>query len=59
MNTIYVLLMIWSTSTSQGGVAVLHQEFNSLEACEAARKEMAKAHYSYAAALRAQGCFKK
>lgn len=62
MNTVYVLLMIWSTGSSYGGPGVVQQEFNSLAACEAARQAMAKAHdesgYGHLV-LRAHGCFKK
>lgn len=59
MSGIYVLLMIWATSSNYGGVAVVQQEFSSFEACEIARKEMAKAHDGHNANLRAQGCFRK
>jgi hypothetical protein len=59
MQTIYVLLMIWATSSTYGGVGVVQQEFSSLEACQAARVALASAHDGSNAVLRAQGCFKK
>jgi hypothetical protein len=59
MSGIYVLLMVWSTSASNGGVGIVQQEFNSRETCEIARAAMANAHTSYSSVLRAQGCFKK
>lgn len=59
MSGVYVLLMIWSTSTSYGGIGVVQQEFTSLERCEAARIALVKAHERYSTELRAQGCFKR
>ena len=59
MQTIYVLIMVFSTSASNGGVTTLTQEFNSRESCEYAMAETAKAHRPYVSELRAQGCFKK
>jgi hypothetical protein len=58
-TTIFVLLMIWSTSASYGGIAVVQQEFSSREACEAVRAELAKAHNGTTRVLGVQGCFKK
>lgn len=59
MTIIYVLLMVWSTATHHGGIGVVQQEFNSLEACEAARVALEKAHTAPHRVLGAQGCFKK
>lgn len=59
MNSIYVLLMLWATSSSYGGVTIVNQEFSSLRACEDARVVLAGAHDGRTASLRAQGCFKK
>lgn len=59
MNTVYILLMIWATSSNYGGVAVVQQEFSSFRACETARIELATAHDGITATLRSQGCFKK
>lgn len=59
---IYVLIMIWATGHSYGGVGTVTQEFNSYENCEAARSVLQKAHdagWSERAVLRAQGYFKK
>jgi hypothetical protein len=61
MNTIFVLLMIFSPDDHRGGGVVIQQEFSSYENCQAARKHMAAAHKgTYGLfVLRAQGCFKK
>lgn len=59
MQTIYVLLMIFSTSSHHGGVGVVHQEFTSWQSCESARIAMAKAHRGDNAVLLAHGCFAK
>lgn len=59
MSGIYVLMMVWATGSSYGGVFVVNQEFSSYEYCEKARVVMAKAHNPYNSELRAQGCFKK
>jgi hypothetical protein len=57
---IFVLLMVWATGSSHGGVFVVQQEFNSRETCELARVALAAAHAENGSAtLRAQGCFKK
>lgn len=56
---IYVLIMVWSTSASSGGVTTLAQEFSSKETCEVARAELVKTHDSERAIVRAHGCFKK
>ena len=59
-STIFVLLMLWDGGLSRGGVAVVQQEFNSRESCEAARVHLLKAHEStIGPRLEAQGCFKK
>ena len=58
-TTVFVLMMVWSTGSSKGGVAVVQQEFSSREACEAVRVELAKAHNGVTRVLGAQGCFKK
>lgn len=59
MTTVYVLLMVWSSVKSNGGIAVMQQEFNSQQSCETARAAMATAHNGYTRVLSAQGCFKK
>lgn len=59
MPTIYVLIMLWSTSSSYGGVSFIQQEFTTLERCEAVRQELAKARDGNNRVLAAQGCFKK
>lgn len=60
MQAIYILIMLWGTSNSTGGLAVVTQEFTSLKTCEYARKELAKAHDEAPyVRLKAQGCFKK
>lgn len=59
MKVLYVLIMIFSTSSYRGGMTVVQHEFNSLETCEAARAALAKAHTGDTAVLRAQGCFLK
>lgn len=64
-TTVFVLLMLWSTGDYRGGLAVVQQEFNSHEACEIARVELAKAHNGGGGGsgsgrvLAAQGCFRK
>jgi hypothetical protein len=58
-NGIFVLLMLWGTSSSNGGLAVVQQEFSSREKCEAAREVLIKAHNGSSSVLRAQGCFQK
>ncbi len=58
MNTVFILLMLWGGYSSQSGIAVVQQEFSSLETCEAARRTLERAHQG-AMQLRAQGCFKK
>ena len=59
-TTIFVLLMLWGGESSQSGMTVVQQEFNSMESCEAARKVMEQAHgKGHGMKLRAQGCFKK
>ena len=58
-TTVFVLLMIWSTNSSHGGIGVVQQEFKSFDACEVARKMMATAHSGSERVLAAQGCFEK
>jgi len=58
-SSIFVLMMVWATASSYGGVFVVSQEFSSKETCEAARIAMASAHNINTSELRAQGCFKK
>lgn len=59
-ETVFVLLMVFGHH--RGGVAVIQQEFTSLERCEAARKHLEKAvepGLSTLTLVRSQGCFKK
>jgi len=58
---VYILIMLWTTGASNGGVAVVQQEFLSLAKCEAARDVLSKAHdvRGITPMLRAQGCFPK
>lgn len=59
-STVFVLLMIWGGNTNQSGIAIVQQEFISMESCEAARKVLEKANGNgLGMRLRAQGCFKK
>jgi hypothetical protein len=58
MSTVFVLIMIFG-GASQSGFAVVQQEFNSLETCEAARASLATAHDRMYAGLKAHGCFRK
>ena len=59
---LYVLLIVWATGSSNGGIATLHAEFTTFETCEVARKYMTnyttKSPFD-ATAVIAQGCFKK
>jgi hypothetical protein len=66
MNTVYVLIMLWGGTWGDSGIAVVQQEFDSLQRCEYAMQELAKAHKSAGSGgsagnmkLKAQGCFKK
>lgn len=67
-STIYILIMLWAGASHNSGMTVLQQEFNSLEACEIARKHLEKSHRSVDGTynnsdgritVRTQGCFKK
>lgn len=58
MGTVFVLLMVFSTSHSYGGVAVIQQEFSSRENCELAMAELSK-EPAYGLVLRSKGCFRK
>lgn len=58
MSTIYVLIMIWGGSTSQSGLAIVQQEFDTYERCEIARKYLV-GNNTRPSLLRSQGCFKK
>lgn len=42
MTEIYVLLMLWTTGSYNGGVGVVQQEFTSAATCEAAWSSMAR-----------------
>lgn len=59
MSTIYVLLVIFATGSSYGGVGIVQQEFSSLENCEAARQVVVKVDRKYTAEAIMYGCFKK
>jgi len=63
MNTAYVLIMLWTGTYVDSGVAVVQQEFTSFQACEEARRFLATANktsnVSVVVKLHAQGCFKK
>jgi hypothetical protein len=54
MQSIYVLLMVFATASSQGGISVAQQEFSSRENCEAARTALSKS-----TTVSSGGCFKK
>lgn len=58
-KSMYILILIFGGFSSQSGYAVIQQEFYSLERCEAARVEIAKAHNGFPVILRSQGCYKK
>ena len=63
-TTVFVLLMLFGGTTTQSGMMVVQQEFNSFESCEAARIHIVSSVFndyssSYSMRLRAQGCFKK
>jgi hypothetical protein len=57
MNTVYILLMLWTSGVNKS-ITVVQQEFSSYAACETARLHLSNAHGS-ALELRSQGCFKK
>lgn len=54
----WVLIVVLSTGSLNGGVGTLAQEFNTRETCEVALTAVAQAH-GYASVIRARGCFKK
>lgn len=59
MSGIYVLIVVWATGSSYGGVTALHQEFSSSELCNAARVAVERSHQNYTSEIRMSGCFKK
>jgi hypothetical protein len=57
---IYVLLMVFASASSSGGMAVVRQEFNNFSACETARIHLSKTHDAGPAVLlKSHGCFAK
>jgi hypothetical protein len=56
----YVLLMVFASVSSSGGMVVVKQEFNNLQACETARIHLSKIHQiGPAVLLKSHGCFAK
>jgi len=55
----YVLLIVFATSSTYGGVGTIQQEFSTWTNCEAARVALIKAHNGKSVTVNAQGCFKK
>lgn len=54
-----ILIMLWASVSSSGGMTVLQQEFTTPDSCEHARRQLEKSHYSTNVKLVAQGCFPK
>ena len=57
--TTYILIMVFTSVASYGGVETLTQEFNSAQSCETARVAIEKAHDSNYVIIRSQGCYRK
>jgi len=56
----YVLLMVFASASSSGGMAVVQQEFNNFQSCETARIHLSKTHNAgFAVLLKSHGCFAK
>jgi hypothetical protein len=56
----YVLLMVFASISSSGGMVVVKQEFNNFQACETARIHLSKIHQvGPAVLLKSHGCFAK
>ena len=57
MGLAYILIMVWSSSSYHGGIAIVQQRFATEAACHQARIAIAKAHNGESRVLGAQGCF--
>ncbi len=58
LEGIYILIVVLAMNSSNGGIAVVQQEFSSREKCEVARAVVVNADRSFIF-VKAQGCFKK
>ncbi len=57
--TTYILIIVFTSGASYGGVETLTQEFSTKDNCEVARVSLVKAHDGNSVVIKSQGCYRK